>query len=95
MGGGTDRHELTVMRSFHIFIKQENFKTYDPELLFRLYVNQPLGKFRSEQKNNNEMYFKRVGWIGVDRTELAQDREKWWPLVNAVVPKNVGNSLTS
>jgi hypothetical protein len=26
-----------------------------------------------------------VGWEGMDYTDLAQDRDRWWPLVNAVM----------
>jgi hypothetical protein len=36
---------------------------------------------------------------GMDWIELAQDRDRWWALENAVmnlwVPQNVGNFLTS
>ena len=38
-------------------------------------------------------------WGGVDWIELAQDRDRWWVLVNAVMniraPLNAGNFLTS
>jgi hypothetical protein len=36
---------------------------------------------------------------GMDWIDLAQDRDRWWSLVNAAmkfrVPRNVGNFLTS
>jgi hypothetical protein len=39
-----------------------------------------------------------VGW-GMDWIELAQDKDRWWAVVNAVmnlqVPSNVGNFLSS
>jgi hypothetical protein len=41
----------------------------------------------------------RRGRGGMDWIELAQDRDRWWPLVNVVinlrVPQNAGNFLTS
>jgi hypothetical protein len=36
---------------------------------------------------------------GMDWINLAEDRDRWWAFVNAImnlqVPQNVGNSLTS
>jgi hypothetical protein len=26
-----------------------------------------------------------IGWEGVDRIYLVQDRDKWWPLVNMIM----------
>jgi hypothetical protein len=58
----------------------------------------PLGAPRPRWENNIKMVFQDVGW-GMDWIELAQDRDKWRSLVNAVtnlrVPYNAGNSLTS
>jgi hypothetical protein len=31
------------------------------------------------------MDLQEVGWEGMDWIELAQDRERWWTLVNAVM----------
>jgi hypothetical protein len=45
------------------------------------------------------MEFSETQWEGVDWMHLAQDREKWWALVNMVmniwVPYKVRNFLTS
>jgi len=45
------------------------------------------------------MNFQEIGWGVIARIELAQGRDKWWELMNAVmnrrVPSNVGYCLTS
>jgi hypothetical protein len=41
------------------------------------------------------MGLKEIGWEGVDWMDLAQDKDKWFPLVSTVmnirVPINAGN----
>jgi CRISPR/Cas system-associated protein Cas7 (RAMP superfamily) len=50
-------------------------------------------------KDNIEMDLEEVGWVGMDWIDLAQDRDRWQALLNAVmnlwVRKNVGNFLIS
>jgi hypothetical protein len=45
------------------------------------------------------MNLQEVGWGGVEWFDLAQERDRWWALVNGVmnlrVPENAGKSLTS
>jgi len=56
----------------------------------------PLGRPRFRWENNIKMDFQEVGCGGMDWIELAQDRERWWGLVNEVknlrVPKMQGIS---
>jgi hypothetical protein len=58
------------------------------------YGKRPLGRPRSRWVDNAK-----IGWGGVDRIDLAQDRGKWSSLVNAVmvirVPYNVGKLLSA
>jgi len=59
----------------------------------------PLGRHRHRWEDNIKMDVQEVGYEGVDWIELAQDRDRWRLLVNAVmnlrVPQNAGNFLTS
>jgi len=59
----------------------------------------PLGRPRRRWEDNIKMDLQRVRCWGMDWTELAQNRDRWRSLVNAVmnlrVPKNTGNFLTS
>jgi hypothetical protein len=58
----------------------------------------PFGRPRWRWDDNIKIDLKEVGW-GMDWIELAQDRDRWRALVNAImnlrVPQNAGNFLTS
>jgi hypothetical protein len=45
----------------------------------------PLGRPRSRLENNIRMDRREIGWEGVDWIHLAQDRDKWWNVVNTVM----------
>jgi hypothetical protein len=45
----------------------------------------PLGRPRQRRMNNIKMDLGEVGWGGVDWIGLAQNRDKWRALVNAVM----------
>jgi hypothetical protein len=45
----------------------------------------PPGRPRHRWENNIEMDLQKVGWVGMNWIELAQDRDRWRALVNAVM----------
>jgi hypothetical protein len=45
----------------------------------------PLGRARRRWEDNIKMGNQEVGYGGMDWIELAQDRDRWRPLVNAVM----------
>jgi hypothetical protein len=45
----------------------------------------PLRRPRHTREDNIRMDLGEVGWEGVDRVHLAQDRDQWWVLVNMVM----------
>jgi hypothetical protein len=45
----------------------------------------PLGRPRRRWVDNIKMYLLEIGWGGVDWICLAQDRDEWRALVNAVI----------
>ena len=71
--------------------------------VYRVLVGQPegkspLGRPRRRWENFTKMDFQELRCRGLDWIELAQDRENWRALVNAVmnlrVPYNAENFLT-
>jgi hypothetical protein len=42
----------------------------------------PLQRTECRQEDNIKMYLREMGCEWVDRTQLAQDRLKWWAVVN-------------
>jgi hypothetical protein len=59
----------------------------------------PLGRPRRRCEDNIKMDLQEMGCRDLDWFELAQDRDRWRALMNAVMnlrfPQNVGNFLTS
>jgi len=59
----------------------------------------PLGRPRHRWEDNIKMDLQEVGWGCMDWIDLAQDRDKWRKLVNAVmnirISSTTGNILTS
>jgi hypothetical protein len=72
--------------------------------VYRVLVGKPegkirLGRSRRRWEDNIKMDIQEVECEGMDWIDLAEDRDRWRALVNAVmnlrVPKNAGNILTS
>jgi len=72
--------------------------------VYRVLVGKPegkrsLGRPRHRWEDNIKMDLQEMGCEGMDWMDVAQDRDRWRALVNAVmnlqVPYNVGNFLTS
>jgi hypothetical protein len=59
----------------------------------------PLGRPTRRWVNNIKMVLREVGWDDMDWIDLAQDRDKWKALVNAVMnfrdSQNAGKFLSS
>ena len=58
--------------------------------LYRVLVGKPegkkpLGRPRCRSENKIKMDLKEVGYGGVDWIDLAQDRDRWRALVNAIM----------
>ena len=45
----------------------------------------PLGRPKHRWKNNIKMDLRRVEWWGTDWIDLAQDRDRWQAVLNAVI----------
>jgi len=60
------------------------------ERLYRMLVGKPegkrpLGRPRRRWEDNIKLDLQEVGYRGIDWIELAQDRERWRAIVNAVM----------
>jgi hypothetical protein len=45
----------------------------------------PLGRPRHRWEDNIKMYLEEVGWKGMEWIDVAQDRDRWWAPVNAIM----------
>jgi hypothetical protein len=48
-------------------------------------VRRPLGRPRRRWEDNIRMGLQEVGWGGMDWIDMAQDRDRWRVLVNAIM----------
>jgi len=73
-------------------------KDVDRVLLGKPERERPLGRCRHRWEDNIKMYLQEVGCKGMDCIDQAEDRDRWWALVNVVmifwVPQNAGDFLT-
>jgi len=54
-------------------------------LVGKLKGKRPLGRPRHRWEHNIKMDLEEVGFGGMDWMDQAQDRDRWWALVNAVM----------
>ena len=57
----------------------------EKRVVFRVLVGKPLGRPRRRWKDNIKIDLQEVAYGGMDWMELAQDRDRWRALVNAVM----------
>jgi hypothetical protein len=49
----------------------------------------PLGRSRRRWEDGIRMDLREIGWGSLDWIQLAQDRDRFWPLVNTVMKLRV------
>jgi hypothetical protein len=67
---------------------------------YRIFVGnsegkRPLERPRHRWADNIKMDLREIGWDGMDWIDLAQDRDQWWALVNAVMNLRFNKTLGS
>jgi hypothetical protein len=55
----------------------------------------PLGRPRRRWVDNIKINLREIGWVGMDWIDLAQDRDQWRALVNAVMDLGFHKTLGS
>jgi len=60
-------------------------EAYTGFLWGNLREKRPLGRPKRKWEDNIKMDLQEVRCGGIDWIELAQDRDRWWTLVNAVI----------
>ena len=60
-------------------------------LVGKIEGREPLGRPRRRWEDNIQMDLQEVGCGDLDWTDLAEDRDRWWSLVNAVINEPSGS----
>ena len=77
------RH-FVVRSAGHVAITGEKRGVYRV-LVRKSEGKRPLGRSRRRWEDNIKMDLQEVGFGGMDWIELAQDRDRWWEFLNAVM----------
>jgi hypothetical protein len=70
---------------------REGLRVFEKRMLSRIFEKsnpegkRPLGRPRRRGVDNIKMDLREIGWDGGDWIDLAQDRDQWRALVNAVM----------
>jgi hypothetical protein len=70
-----------LTNTMHTFL----FCTFIYVLTSYVHHQRPLGRPRRRWEDNIKMDLQEVGCVGMNRIELAQDRDSWRAVVNAVM----------
>jgi hypothetical protein len=54
-------------------------------LVGKTYGKRLVGRSRRKLDNNIKIDLREIGWSGMDRIRVAEDRDQWWALVNTVM----------
>jgi len=83
-----------VIKSKRMRWARDVARTGERRNIYRVLVRKPQGKRplgipRRRWEDNNKMDLQELGCGGMDWIELAQHRDSWWALVNAVMELRV------
>jgi hypothetical protein len=76
-----DRQDIQYVRDKKMGKKRNAYRI----LVGKPEGNRPLGRSRRMWVDNIKMNLREIGWDGMNRIDLAQDRYQWRALVNIVM----------
>jgi hypothetical protein len=71
--------------SLHSFVSDIICFFFNITNVLFLSSRRPLGRPRHRWEDSIKMDLQEVRWGGMDWIDMAQDRDRWWALVNAVM----------
>jgi hypothetical protein len=77
---------VRILALIYVSVRVLSYSTYIiQDFVGRPEGKRPLGRPRLRWEDSIKMDLQAVGWEGVDWIDMAQDRDRWRALVNAVM----------